>query len=146
LHILTIQIATAASPLPTPAQLKQWASAALNTIAKHQADITLRIVDITESQQLNTSYRYKLGPTNVLSFPYGDATGDIVICAPLVKEEAAQQNKEETAHWAHLVIHGTLHLCGYDHIAPSEAQQMEKLEIATLAKLGFANPYQDSLS
>ena len=145
-HTITIQIATAATPLPTPTQLKQWVKAALNAIAKDHAAINLRIVDAAESQQLNTSYRDKLGPTNVLSFPYADAEGDIVLCAPLVKQEAKQQNKMETAHWAHLVIHGTLHLCGYDHIESAAAQQMEKLEIDTLAKLGFANPYQDSLS
>lgn len=105
----------------------------------------MRIVDEAESQQLNTSYRYKLGPTNVLSFPYSDASGDIVICAPLVQQEAKAQNKTETAHWAHLVIHGTLHVCGYDHREPTEAEHMEKLETDALTQLGFANPYQDSL-
>lgn len=144
-HTITIQIATEIKPLPTATQLKQWVFAALKTIHKTEAEITLRIVDTAESQQLNTSYRYKTGPTNVLSFPYADASGDMVICAPLVQQEAKEQHKTEAAHWAHLVVHGTLHLCGYDHIVDSEAKQMEKLEIDILAELGFANPYQDSL-
>jgi len=142
---VTLQIASQAPRLPGLPQLKDWIKAVLNATQKTEAEITLRIVDEAESQQLNTSYRYKIGPTNVLSFPYSDASGDIVICAPLVQQEAKAQNKTETAHWAHLVLHGTLHLCGYDHIEPAEAEQMEKLEIDTLTTLGFANPYEDSL-
>lgn len=142
---ISLQMASQAPSIPDPAQFKHWVRAALNATQKTQAEITLRIVDEAESQRLNTSYRYKLGPTNVLSFPYSDASGDIVICAPLVQQEAKAQHKTETAHWAHLVIHGTLHVCGYDHIEPAEAEQMEKLEINILNKLGFANPYQDSL-
>ena len=144
---IQIQIATQASPLPTPTQLKKWVKITLNTANKTQAEVTLRLVDIPESEQLNTEYRHKKGPTNVLSFPYNydNAEGDIAICAPLVQQESKEQNKTEIAHWAHLVIHGTLHLCGYDHIVNKEAEQMEKLEITILAQLGFANPYEEPL-
>lgn len=144
-HTIHIQIATQTKPLPTKTQLKAWIMAVLKALNKTEANITLRIVGEKESQQLNTSYRHKTGPTNVLSFPYEDACGDMAICAPLVQKEAKEQHKTEISHWAHLVVHGTLHLCGYDHLIAKEAQIMEKLEIAILAKFGFANPYQQSL-
>ena len=128
--------------------MKDWAAAALNK--KHQdAEITLRIVDIAEGKQLNKTWRKKDYATNVLSFPVGDTLqqapdllGDLVICAQVVKQEAAEQNKTVDAHWAHLIVHGVLHLQGYDHEIESDAEKMEKKEIQILKKIGYANPYE----
>ena len=111
-------------------------------------ELSVRITDNEEAADLNQTYRAKAGPTNVLSFPADvpaetrcGLLGDLVICAPLVQLEAAQQQKSEEAHWAHLVIHGVLHLLGHDHQIPAEAAQMEALEIDLLGLLGFPNPY-----
>lgn len=116
-------------------------------------ELTIRIVDEVEAQQLNETWRQRTGPTNVLSFPYEcpecienlGLLGDIVICAPLVAREAAEQQKSGHAHWAHLVIHGTLHLLGYDHTDDSQAQAMENLEIRILHNLGYPNPYHTDI-
>ncbi len=134
--------------LPEPQQFKQWIKAALQKDYK-SLEQTIRIVDETESQALNKTYRHRDKPTNVLSFP-ADASeyldysclGDLVICAPIVEREAREQDKTLEAHWAHLVVHGMLHLQGYDHETKSEAEEMEALEIDILAKLGHTNPYQ----
>jgi len=111
-------------------------------------EICIKIIDETESQDLNNTYRQKDKATNVLSFPAeipefveSSHLGDLAICAPLVKQEAEEQNKVIQNHWAHLVIHGCLHLLGYDHIEDSEAEEMEALEVKLLAALGIGNPY-----
>ncbi|AUM12105.1 rRNA maturation RNase YbeY [Ketobacter alkanivorans] len=150
---LDLQIACESPNLPTEAEFTRWVAKALNA-AKYAApadmptELTLRIVDTAESQELNSTYRSKDKPTNVLSFPFDGPDdiplallGDLVVCAPVVAQEAAQQNKPITAHWAHMVIHGSLHLLGYDHIQEQDAQQMEALEVQILAELGFADPY-----
>lgn len=147
---LDVQIASRADT-PNATQLQKWATLAAADILKQrneEQELTIRIVDEEESQSLNHSYRDKDKPTNVLSFPYEQAPGmhvpligDLVICAPVVIQEALEQKKTAEAHWAHMVIHGTLHLLGYDHIEMDEAEQMEKLEVTLLAKLGYANPY-----
>lgn len=130
--------------IPAAASLREWANVTLGRIA---GDITIRIVDEAESHELNQRYRGKDKSTNVLSFPYdGDmldvpVLGDIVICAPVVQREAEQQGKEPRAHWAHMVVHGCLHLLGYDHIQDSEAEIMEARERKVLAGLGFPDPY-----
>ncbi|MSP53797.1 MAG: rRNA maturation RNase YbeY [Gammaproteobacteria bacterium] len=135
--------------VPSKKQFQQW----LNVVATAEnisGEITLRIVDTEEMQQLNKTYRNKDKPTNVLSFPYepfpGEAAsyliGDLVICAPVVTTEAVAQNKSALAHWAHLTLHGTLHLLGYDHKITAEAEIMEAKEIAFLQKLGYADPYE----
>ncbi|MCB1807111.1 MAG: rRNA maturation RNase YbeY, partial [Candidatus Competibacteraceae bacterium] len=116
-------------------------------------ELTIRLVDEAESSMLNESYRHKQGPTNVLSFPFEapipeidmPLLGDIVICVPVVEHEAAEQNKPLMAHWAHLVIHGVLHLQGYDHQTETEADVMEALEVTLLDRLGFPDPYRDSI-
>ena len=115
-------------------------------------EVSIRITDETEMAELNTTYRGKIGPTNVLSFPAdlpedidAELLGDIVIAAPVVFQEAQQQNKTVIAHWAHLTVHGTLHLLGHDHIGDDEAAVMEALEIQILAKLGFNDPYQSTV-
>ncbi len=136
--------------LPNDLQFRQWAECALGAEAG-ECELVIRIVGSTESQQLNCDYRGKDKPTNVLSFPFEappgmifPLLGDLVICAEVVAHEAKEQQKALHAHWAHMVIHGVLHLLGYDHIENDEAEEMEKLEIELLASLGYANPYNEN--
>ena len=127
--------------VPSPARLKAWARAAL---AGQAGEITLRIVGAAESRTLNREYRGKDKPTNVLSFPYQEPgeLGDLVLCAPVVNREAKEQGKAPAAHWAHMVVHGVLHLRGFDHIRARDAKVMEDRERAILARLAFADPYK----
>ncbi len=145
--ILDLQLASTASNLPTEAQIQQWLNAAVSPF-QAEAEVTVRIVDETESQQLNFDYREKDQPTNVLSFPFQcppgielPLLGDLVICAGVVAQEATEQNKSLDAHWAHMVVHGSLHLLGFDHINDDDATEMEAEEVQILAELGFADPY-----
>lgn len=146
---LDIQHASEARIIPTQASLTAWATAALNGHRDH-AEMTIRIVDEAEGAELNLTYRGKRGPTNVLSFPFypppgiGDLEliGDLVICAPVVEREAFEQGKDSAAHWAHMVVHGTLHLLGYDHLTEGQAAEMEALETDILLGLGFSAPYE----
>lgn len=145
---IDLQIASQSQDLPTEPQLKAWAQAALNS-HRANAELSLRIVDEDESQQLNGQYRQKDKPTNVLSFPADlpeelqlPLLGDLVICAPVVAREAEEQNKALDAHWAHMLVHGTLHLLGYDHIDETDATEMEALETQIITELGFAPPYE----
>lgn len=147
--LVDLQIASDAKDLPSPEQLESWANAAQQSPDKEQ-EITIRLVDEAESQSLNDTYRQKNKPTNVLSFPFEappeieiNLLGDLVICVPVVKQEAQEQQKTEEAHWAHMVIHGTLHLQGFDHIEDEEAEEMEALETAILKELGYPAPYED---
>lgn len=133
--------------LPSNKNIEQWVRAILEKQTQ-AAQLTIRIVNEDESAKLNETYRHKQGATNVLSFSYDGPElqeppllGDIVICAPLVIAEAHQQHKDVMAHWAHLVIHGVLHLRGYDHQTDEQACDMESLEKETMEKLGFDNPY-----
>lgn len=145
---IDIQLASE-QPHPDIKQLQSWAQLALH---EHpNSEMTLRLVDREEIHQLNHTYRHKDAPTNVLSFPsdlpdYLDIAllGDVVICNDVVNQEAQEQNKPHDAHWAHMVIHGCLHLLGYDHIEESDAQIMEHLECQLLAQLGYTNPYEES--
>lgn len=137
--------------IPGDAQLERWASLALADVEK-KTELTLRIVDEEEGHMLNKTWRDKDYATNVLSFPIGETLegdiellGDIVICAPVVERETAEQGKEADAHWAHLVIHGVLHLRGYDHEKPEDAGKMEQMEITLLDKIGYPNPYEIEL-
>lgn len=134
--------------LPEQEDFERWLHSALEP-SRDEAELTIRIVNDSESQQLNAQYRGKDKPTNVLSFPADlpaelelPLLGDLVICADIVQREAAEQGKSEIAHWAHMSIHGALHLLGYDHIDEAEADEMESLETQLLAGLGFANPYE----
>ena len=142
---ILVQRRVAPVGLPAASTMRAWAMAALGS---GSGDLTIRIVDLAESQDLNRRYRGKDKPTNVLSFPYdGDMLdvpilGDLVICAPVVAQEAVEQGKDARAHWAHMVVHGCLHLLGYDHETESEADAMEQLEREILGKLGFPDPYQ----
>jgi probable rRNA maturation factor len=144
-----IQTATAADDLPNEEDFILWVRAALQQ-REAPAEVVIRLVDEAESRQLNRDYRDKDRPTNVLSFPFEAPPqvpslllGDLVICVPLVRQEAREQGKAELAHWAHLVVHGMLHLLGYDHLTDAEAETMEGLERRILAQLHFPDPYQD---
>jgi len=142
-----VQYAATGDGLPSAQDVETWVAAALMR-GPERAELTVRIVDEAEITQLNRTYRGRSGPTNVLSFPY-DALpgvvlpllGDVVVCAPVVAREARQQGKPPQAHWAHMVVHGTLHLLGYDHGDEAEARKMEGLEKEILARLGYGDPY-----
>jgi probable rRNA maturation factor len=142
-----LQMAFDGAGVPEEALFEAWAEKAWQ--GENPTEVTLRIVGNDESLELNHQYRGKDKPTNVLSFPFEapagitvPLAGDLVICAPVVEQEAREQNKDAVAHWAHMVVHGMLHLQGYDHIEDNEAEVMEALEIRLLAQLGFANPYE----
>ena len=144
---LEVQNASACKTVPAIRDFRTWCEAALAQQAS--GALVIRLVDEQESAALNLRYRQKQGPTNVLSFAAElpaeldfQLLGDLVICAPLVLDEAASQGKETQAHWAHLVVHGVLHLLGYDHTTDEQAGQMEQREIAILAALGYGNPYE----
>lgn len=144
---IEVQIASRAHGVPKVAQLQSWARAALFT-AEGSPEVTVRIVDEAESAQLNRVYRHVSEPTNVLSFPFESPEqvrlallGDVVICAPVVEKEAREQNKALEAHWAHMVVHGILHLLGYDHQSESDAARMESEETRILQELGYSDPY-----
>ena len=137
---ISTQFATKETNLPSKLQLRKWAKATLRV----DTEVTIRIVDEPEGRALNSTYRGKDYATNVLTFPLAETPhlmGDIIICAPVVVAEAAAQNKSPVAHYAHLTVHGVLHLHGYDHEIEAQAQLMETIEIQILAKLGYANPY-----
>ena len=143
-----LQIATEnIEGLPTEEQIVQWATAVVQPEGD-KVEMTVRIVDEAESHELNLTYRGKDRPTNVLSFPFEcpdevelPLLGDLVICRQVVEREAAEQEKPLMAHWAHMVVHGSLHLLGYDHIEDNEAEEMESLETQIMQGLGFDDPY-----
>jgi probable rRNA maturation factor len=144
---IDVQYAITADGIPAPDKMRHWVESALQD-RRPAAELAVRIVDEAEITALNRQYRGKDGATNVLSFPYEDMPGmvteqlgDIVICAPVVAAEAVAQGKTLEAHWAHIVIHGVLHLLGHDHHRDTEAREMEALEIRLLADLGFPDPY-----
>jgi probable rRNA maturation factor len=142
-----VQLATLVRSVPRTPEFSRWIDATLGAEGA-AGDISIRVVDEEESRTLNREYRCKDRPTNVLSFPAQlpaevepRLLGDIVLCAPVVAAEAVAQGKSARAHWAHLVVHGTLHLLGYDHERSPEARRMEARETSILAGLGFPNPY-----
>ena len=137
--------------LPHDEDFKKWVEQTLSFEKHGDTELTIRIVGEDESAELNEQYRKKTGPTNVLSFPFEmpaevglNLLGDLVICAPVVEKEAKEQHKEELAHWAHMVVHGTLHLLGYDHIIENEAKMMEEKEVKILSLLEYSDPYRDA--
>lgn len=145
-------------PIPTPAQFKSWLQTVIQFdkachhkyAPRQQYALSITVMGNDEMQLLNKQYRNKDKPTNILSFPCeipnvpNGFLGDLVICAPVIQQEALEQAKTETAHWAHMTIHGTLHLLGFDHETAEEAQEMEQLEIDLLNSLDFPNPYGDA--
>ena len=142
-----LQLAVDQPDLPSPDQIIAWTRAAWRG-SNEDVEVVVRICDEAESRRLNHDFRGKDKPTNVLSFPYEPHpqvtphhVGDLVICAPVVVHEAAEQGKATDAHWAHMVVHGILHLQGYDHQGDSQADEMEGLETDILTALGFPAPY-----
>ncbi|OUR65974.1 rRNA maturation RNase YbeY [Methylophaga sp. 42_25_T18] len=138
--------------MPQKTDFQRWVEAALVEV-QEDCELSVRLVDVDESTELNATYRGKTGPTNVLSFPFEAPIpmeprllGDLVICSAVVETEAQQQQKAVNDHWAHMVIHGCLHLLGYDHIETDEAEQMEALEVRILQSLNIDNPYLDQES
>jgi probable rRNA maturation factor len=145
---IDIEINSTHTQIPSAENIQRWVSVVLESEALTEADVSVYIVDEAESQALNLQYRGQDKPTNVLSFPADipaevgiPLLGDLVICAPVIAREAQEQNKHADAHWAHMFIHGTLHLLGYDHIENDAAETMEALETTLMAQLGFAAPY-----
>jgi probable rRNA maturation factor len=145
---LEVQYAVDSSGVPGKEDFVSWARAALSDIDQG-VEMVVRIVDEPESRDLNSRYRGKDKPTNVLSFPFeappeidSSHLGDLVICAPVVRREAREQCKQELDHWAHMVVHGILHLRGFDHETDEEAQAMEALEKQILSRLGIQDPYR----
>jgi probable rRNA maturation factor len=139
--VFTLQVACDAAGIPPRRKLRDWARAAL----KRHARVTVRIVGAREGRKLNRMFRGRDYATNVLTFAYEDErplAGDIVLCAPVVAREARGQAKALDAHYAHLIVHGMLHMQGHDHIARADAAVMEAREIAILARLGYGNPYR----
>jgi probable rRNA maturation factor len=146
---IEIQAVFESAGQPDQQQIQLWVDTALDDY-EQDTEIVVRIVDEQESAELNEQYRHKSGPTNILSFPVDlpegielDLLGDLVICAPVVEKEALEQDKLLAHHWAHIIVHGVLHLLGYDHIDDDEAELMENKEIAILNKLHINNPYTE---
>lgn len=146
--LLSVQVAASRRGLPDEIRIARWARAALKGLRRRRVALGVRIVNARESAHLNRRYRGKSGSTNVLSFPFetpagvrSDTLGDLVICAPVVRREARQQHKPAEAHWAHMVVHGIMHLRGYDHERNRDAVVMERREARVLRALGYANPY-----
>lgn len=147
---ITIQNESRASPIPRKSLIKKWVRAALSQQIQ-SAEITLRFVDAEEGQTLNRDYRQKDYATNVLTFTFDDELpqvantplfGDLVLCGSVIEREAQEQNKPLLAHYCHMIVHGTLHLQGFDHIDEAEAEAMELLETQIVTKLGYDDPYQ----
>ena len=143
-----IQCRSNNSQVPASEVMSRWADRAFDRVVKKDAEVTIRIVDEEEGAELNQRYRKRAGPTNVLAFDYAqdsfaqnDLLGDVIICAPIVVQEALSQSKSIDAHWAHMVVHGILHLCGYRHKEEKDASKMEQLETEILLELGFPPPY-----
>jgi probable rRNA maturation factor len=140
---MDLQVATRARGVPTKSAFRRWASA----VPARRAEVTLRLVGMIEGRRLNRQYRGKDYATNVLSFRYergrGVAVGDLLLCAPVIAREAREQGKRTAAHYAHLTIHGMLHLLGYDHELEPQARKMERLEKGILHSLGFPDPYRE---
>jgi probable rRNA maturation factor len=145
---LDLQIASTSNQLPSIEHFQQWVNTVLTT-SENALEILIRLVDEIESAELNERYRHKKGATNILSFPFeppaavdSPLLGDLVICVPIIETEAQQQQKPLLDHWAHITLHGVLHLCGYNHIEEDEAEIMEAKEIGLLKTLHINNPYE----
>ncbi len=147
MNLIEIQTIFNSKGQPDQKHIQQWVDAALEGF-NQDTEIVVRIVDEQESAELNEQYRHKSGPTNILSFPVEvpegielNLLGDLVVCAPVLEKEALEQHKTLSDHWAHIIVHGVLHLLGYDHLDDEEAELMENKEIAILKQLTIKNPY-----
>ncbi len=149
---LDIQVASSADNLPTEAQFQYWIDAVSKEKLNH-SEIVIRIVDEDEMIEFNQQYRKINGSTNILSFPFeapenveSHLLGDLLVCAPVIEQESLLQNKELEHHWAHMIVHGVLHLLGYDHLNDSEAEEMENLEVQILKTININNPYLEKIT
>jgi probable rRNA maturation factor len=149
---IDVEVNSSSTKIPSVENIELWIRTALQSDELNQAEVSVYIVDEAESQELNAQYRGKDKPTNVLSFPADipdevgvPLLGDLVICAPVVEREAQEQGKTLEAHWAHMLIHGTLHLLGYDHVEDDEADVMEALETRLITQLNFPAPYTETV-
>ncbi len=149
MHSIDIQYALDRGNLPNVEQFTQWVDISLGKCCQ-DAEVVIRIVDEQESANLNQQFRKCTGPTNVLSFPYSlpeivglNLLGDLIFCAPVIEKEAKEQHKQLFDHWAHMVVHGILHLLGHNHTNDTEAVEMETLEFEILNQLKISNPYED---
>lgn len=149
MNLVDIQIVSQSDNLPSKEQFQFWIDTVL-TDNSEDSEIVIRVIDETEMIQLNEQYRNKKGATNILSFPFhlpdeieSNLLGDLLICAPIVEKEALSQHKKSEHHWAHITIHGLLHLLGYDHVDNADAKKMEALEIKILKKIKITNPYEE---
>lgn len=147
---VSLDIQREVDALPNNKEILNWVKEVLTTEKHGDTELTVRFVSKEESAELNEQYRNKKGPTNVLSFPFDapaeveiNLLGDLVICSDVVKQQAIEQSKQELAHWAHMIVHGTLHLLGYDHLTDVEANEMETKEITILSQLGYSDPYRE---
>ena len=155
-RVIDVEIVSDDGTIPSIGEITDWVRRALDAVPQppQDAELAVRVVDAEEMRSLNCEHRQKDAPTNVLSFSVGEIQGlpaaagnflgDIVVCAPVVSREAAEQDKHLNDHWAHMLVHGTLHLLGYDHQIDSEAAKMEALEQRVLAQHGVPNPYRAS--
>jgi probable rRNA maturation factor len=151
---LDLQIAShTEEEVPDYDNFYKWVASVLEKYHKLDTELTIRVVNEIEMARLNEDYRDKPGTTNVLTFPFEPPPnlllpilGDIVICAPVITREAKEQHKTLVSHWAHITIHGCLHLLGFDHIEPDEAEEMESIEVALMQELGFSNPYGEHVN
>lgn len=152
--MLELDVQREVSALPNDDELFTWVNETLDSESFADTELTIRFVSEAEIAELNKQYRNKSGSTNILSFPFEvpaeldgevelNLLGDLIICSDVVKKEAEQQNKSERAHWVHMLVHGTLHLLGYDHLTDADADVMEAKEIKILSKLGYTDPYLD---
>ena len=148
--VVDIQLADGSAKSPDAQQIRGWVAAVFTTLERSPLSLTVRVVGEEEMTKLNQRHRGRNQPTNVLSFPIEplpgmctDLLGDIVVCGPVVDREAAIQHKPPMGHWAHMVVHGMLHLFGYDHESDQEAMAMETLEKSVLKELGYSDPYQE---
>ena len=149
MNVVEIQSVSQSGQLPSQEQFQYWTDSVLSN-STQDSEIVIRIIDESEMIQFNEQYRGKKGATNILSFPFdvpdgiaSNLLGDLLVCAPIVEKEAQLQHKKIEHHWAHLVVHGLLHLLGYDHIENEEAEKMEALEIKILKKIKIKNPYEE---
>lgn len=149
---IDVEVNSSSTQIPSVEKIERWVTTALHSDELNEAEVSIYIVDEQESQELNFQYRGKNKPTNVLSFPADipdevgvPLLGDLVVCAPVVESEAREQGKTQEAHWAHMLVHGTLHLLGYDHIDNDEAEVMEALETRLVTQLNFPAPYAETI-
>ncbi len=152
MNTVEIQLASKSKFIPDQQQFQNWVDAVLTDESQH-SEIVIRVIDEDEMIEYNEQYRHKSGPTNILSFPFeapdsveSDLLGDLLVCAPVIETESKQQKKTLENHWAHIIVHGVLHLIGYDHINDMDAEEMEALEVMILKTITINNPYEETIN